>query len=136
MPGFPGVFIGQSRHVAWTFTNVMADVQDLFVERIREGQNGDGPRYEFEDEWRPLDVRTRGDRRAGRDEPEVLEVRETHHGPIVNDALGARPASQPLALAWTALREPFFTRMALDVGYVRQRPRGASPTSTSSTCRA
>ena len=37
MPGFPGVFIGQSRHVAWTFTNVMADVQDLFVERIREG---------------------------------------------------------------------------------------------------
>ena len=44
MPGFPGVFIGQSRHVAWTFTNVMADVQDLFVERIKEGQNGDGPR--------------------------------------------------------------------------------------------
>ena len=90
MPGFPGVFIGQSRHFAWTFTNVMADVQDLFVERIREGQNGGGPQYEFEGEWRPLERAPRGDRRcAAASEPEVLEVRETHHGPIVNDALGA-----------------------------------------------
>ena len=120
MPGFPGVFIGQSRHVAWTFTNVMADVQDLYVERVKEGQNGDGPRYLFKDEWLPLDVRREEIEVRGRSAPDVLEVRETHHGPIVNEALGARPDAQPLALAWTALREPFFTRMALDVGYVRK----------------
>jgi penicillin G amidase len=122
MPGFPGVFIGQSRHVAWTFTNVMADVQDLFVEKIREGQNGDSPRYLFKDEWLPLEVRREDIQVRGRSSPEVLEVRATHHGPIVNEALGARLDAQPLALAWTALREPFFTRMALDVGYVRQGP--------------
>ncbi len=119
MPGFPGVFIGQSRHVAWTFTNVMADVQDLFVERIRESHNGDGPRYLFRDEWLPLDVSREEIVVRGRPAPEVLEVRETHHGPIVNEALGAHEGAEPLALAWTALREPFFTRMALDVGYVR-----------------
>ena len=122
MPGFPGVFIGQSRHVAWTFTNVMADVQDLFVERIREGQNGGGPRYEFQGEWRPVQVHREEIQVRGRKTPEVIEVRETHHGPIVNEALGAASGSEPLALAWTALREPFFTRMALDVGYVRSGP--------------
>ena len=45
MPGFPGLVIGHTRHVAWSFTNVMADVQDLFVERIRGGDGG--PEYEF-----------------------------------------------------------------------------------------
>jgi penicillin amidase len=118
MPGFPGVFVGQSRNVAWTFTNVMADVQDLFVERIREGSNGNAPEYEFEGEWRPVDVRVESIEVRGAKEPETIEVRTTHHGPIVGDALGASPDTPPLALAWTALRKPFFTRMALDVGYV------------------
>ncbi|MEA2141667.1 MAG: penicillin amidase, partial [Solirubrobacteraceae bacterium] len=117
MPGFPGVFIGQSRNVAWTFTNVMADVQDVFVERIREGSNGAAPSYEFEGEWRPLEIVREEIRVKGAREPEVLEVRITHHGPIVNEALGAAPGSEPLALAWTALREPFFTAMALDAGH-------------------
>ena len=41
----------------------------------------------------------------GRAEPEVLEVRSTHHGPIVNEALGADEA-EPLALRWLTLDEP------------------------------
>ena len=41
----------------------------------------------------------------GREEPVVLDVRITHHGPIVNEALGADEA-EPLALSWLALREP------------------------------
>ena len=32
--GCPGVYMGQNNDVCWTFTNVMADVQDLFVERV------------------------------------------------------------------------------------------------------
>jgi penicillin amidase len=122
MPGFPGVFIGQSRHIAWTFTNVMADVQDLFVERIREGDNGAGPQYEFEGAWHPVQTVTETIRVRGRKEPETLQVRETHHGPIVTDVLGATATSEPLALAWTALREPFFSRIALDVGYAKHGP--------------
>ncbi len=35
----------------------------------------------------------------------VLEVRSTHHGPIVNEALGADDA-EPLALRWQTLDEP------------------------------
>src|SRR5204863_477900 len=86
--------------------------QDLFVEHIRDTENG--PEYEFENDWRPVTVH---------DEPiaikgakaEHLQVRETHHGPIVNDALGAR-AGEPLALAWTAIREPVVNSTGVDVG--------------------
>jgi penicillin amidase len=115
MPGFPGTLIGQSSHVAWSFTNVMADVQDLFVERIRDGE------YLFQDEWLPVTVHREEIRVRGRSEPEILEVRETHHGPIVNDSLGAK-ADPPLALAWTAIRDTghgIYTRLALDVGGMR-----------------
>jgi penicillin amidase len=96
LPGMPGVYMGQNDDVCWTFTNVMADVQDLFVERI------EGERYLFEDEWRPLEVVQEEIPVKGRDAPELLEVRSTHHGPIVNEALGA-DTGEPLALRWQTL---------------------------------
>ncbi|MCW2987382.1 MAG: peptidase penicillin amidase [Solirubrobacterales bacterium] len=99
MPGMPGVYMGQNNDVCWTFTNVMADVQDLFVERI------EGERYLYEDEWKPLQTVHEEIVVKGREEPVELKVRITHHGPIVNAALGADEA-EPLALSWLALREP------------------------------
>jgi penicillin amidase len=102
LPGLPGVTFGQNNDVVWTFTNAMADVMDLFVERV------DGDTYEFEGEHRPLDVITEEITVKGGD-PETLVVRETHHGPIVNSALGADDL-EPLALAWSALRFPGVSR--------------------------
>jgi penicillin amidase len=99
MPGMPGIYMGQGNDVCWTFTNVMADVQDLFVERI------EGDAYLFEDEWRPLRTVREEIAVKGRSEPVVLDVRATHHGPIVNEALGA-DEGEPLALRWLALDEP------------------------------
>src|SRR6476646_7912707 len=98
LPGMPGVYMGQNNDVCWTFTNVMADVQDLFVERV------EGERYLFDGEWRPLEVAREEIPVKGRDLPEQLDVRITHHGPIVNEALGADDA-EPLALSWLALSE-------------------------------
>ena len=99
MPGMPGVYMGQNNDVCWTFTNVMADTQDLFVERI------EGDRYLFEGEWRPLRTVREEIAVKGREQPVLLEVRTTHHGPVVNEALGADEA-EPLALAWQTLSEP------------------------------
>src|SRR6185436_3319875 len=99
MAGLPGVYMGQNNDVCWTFTNVMADVQDLFVERI------EGERYLFEGEWRPLEILREEIPVKGRDAPEPLDVRLTHHGPIVNEALGADEA-EPLALRWITLDQP------------------------------
>jgi penicillin amidase len=98
MPGMPGVYMGQNNDVCWTFTNVMADTQDLFVERI------EGDTYLFEDEWRPLETVREEIVVKGREEPVALDVRLTHHGPIVNEALGA-DEGEPLALAWQTRSE-------------------------------
>lgn len=102
LPGLPGVTFGQNNDVVWTFTNAMADVMDLFVERV------DGETYEFEGESRPLDVVTEEITVKGGDS-ETLAVRSTHHGPIVNSALGADDL-EPLALAWSALHFPGVSR--------------------------
>ena len=71
---------------AWGFTNVMADTQDLFVERLNPD---DARMYEFEGEWRQAEVVREEIQVKGRGTPEALDVTVTHHGPIVSDALGA-----------------------------------------------
>ena len=116
MPGFPGIVIGQTNDVAWSFTNVMADVQDLYVERVRSAHEGAQPAYEFEGEWRPLTVLHERIGVRGQ-HPEPLEIWETHHGPIMNRPLGAK--GEPLSLAWTALREAWPAHLAIDCGYAR-----------------
>lgn len=104
--GLPGVAMGQNNDVAWSFTNTMADVMDLFVERI------DGETYEFEGERRPLTVIEESIGLRGSSEPERLVVRETHHGPIVNEALRADDA-EPLALRFSVLDLPGITEANL-----------------------
>ncbi|MDP9188803.1 MAG: penicillin acylase family protein [Actinomycetota bacterium] len=108
LPGIPGITMGQNNDVAWTFTNVMADVQDLFIERI------EGDRYEFEGESHELELVSEEIEVKGRDTPVSHEVRITRHGPIVNDALGADD-SQPLALRWIATDFPGIGRAHLEI---------------------
>jgi penicillin G amidase len=108
IPGLPGISLGQNDDVAFAFTNVMADVEDLFVERI------EGERYEYMGDWRPLEIVEELITVRGRDQPERHEVRITHHGPIVNGALGADD-EQPLALRWAALDEPAIAQAHLGV---------------------
>ena len=126
LPGIPGITMGQNNDVAWTFTNVMADVEDLFVERI------EGDRYEFEGEWhdlergRPRRSRSRADRR-----PEIARrSAATDHGPIVNDVIGADD-SQPLALRWIGDGLP--RRSAAPTWRSSSRPREPSWSSCSAT---
>jgi penicillin G amidase len=80
LPFSPGVLIGHNDRIAWGFTNTEADVQDLYLERLSE----DGTRAEYMDGWDPMAVHREEIRIRGRDEPEVLEVRETRHGPLLD----------------------------------------------------
>jgi penicillin G amidase len=114
-PGRIGIAFGQNNDVAWSFTNTMADVMDLYRERI------DGESYEFEGELRPLEVVEDAIAVRGRSAPERLTVRATHHGPIVNDALRTEPA-EPLALRWSALDHPCVTTASLGVLDFRSGP--------------
>jgi penicillin amidase len=102
LPGTLGLAFGHNNDVAWTLTNAMADVMDLFVERI------EGDRYEFGGEWRDL-VRFEDEITVRGEDPVLIAPRETHHGPIVNEALRADEA-EPLALAWMSRTEAAISR--------------------------
>jgi penicillin amidase len=107
-PGRLGIAMGQTNDVAWSFTNTAADTMDLFVERI------EGEEYEFEGEMRPLELVEEEIVVRGRAVPERLVVRASHHGPIVNEALGADEA-EPLALRWAALDGACVTEASVNV---------------------
>ncbi len=40
LPGVPLILIGHNEHLAWGFTTVLADTQDIFVERLTEDGTG------------------------------------------------------------------------------------------------
>lgn len=82
-PGACTVVIGHNAHVAWGFTNAMADAQDLFAVRHDE------PVQRIDE---VIKVKGAADQR--------LTVRVSAHGPIISDVVGQRGA---LALRWTGL---------------------------------
>ncbi len=95
IPGAPGVVIGHNRRVAWGFTMVMLDDQDLFVVKA----DRDRRREFFGGQWVPLRTLTERVRIRGRPDPARVEIRISRSGPVVRDDAG-----EVLALAWTALK--------------------------------
>jgi penicillin amidase len=105
LPGLPFIVAGHNEHVAWGFTALYADVQDLYTEKL----DGKG-NYEGNDAaWHPFAV----DRevihvRGGRDV--VVDVESTAHGPLLNPLLA--PSDPPIALKWT-LYDPSLNALPL-----------------------
>jgi penicillin amidase len=107
-PGTPAIALGRNRFIAWGATNVAADVEDLFRERL----DADGTHAEFRGTQEPMAVVpetivVKGGSRV------QLNVRVTRHGPLVSDAINANNADakttpkpepvEPLAFRWSAL---------------------------------
>lgn len=84
LPGVPFVLIGHNRDLAWGFTTVMADNQDLFIERVSgAGAEVDRPGGARETIIsRDEEIRVRGA------DPVRIEIRRTSHGVIINEVLG------------------------------------------------
>jgi penicillin G amidase len=80
LPFSPGVLIGRTAHHVWGLTNVGGDTQDLYLERISD----DGSAALYEGRWEPLTIHDEEIRVRGSDDPEILRVRETRHGPILD----------------------------------------------------
>jgi len=101
LPGYPFVIVGHNDHIAWGFTNLGADVQDLYIEHTR----GTGATAEYEspdNDWHPIlhqreviHVRNRPD--------VVLDVAATQHGttitPLISDLFPRE--KRALSLRWT-----------------------------------
>lgn len=123
LPFSPGVVIGHTAHHAWGFTNVGGDTQDLYLERLNEDRTA----ALYEGTWEPLAVHQEAIDVRGRDEPEVLQVRETRHGPILDSyVVGiAEPKvvdggiAETYALRWTGHDHAVLPSMVLDMAVAR-----------------
>ncbi len=108
LPGAPAVALGRNRRIAWGATNVAADVEDLYRERLA----ANGKTAEFRGAQEPVTIIPETILVKGAS-PLQLSVRVTRHGPLVSDALNASNAAapagrtsapvEPLAFRWTAL---------------------------------
>ena len=105
LPGMLFVMAGHNEHVAWGFTALYADVQDLYVEKL----DGKGNYKDNDAAWKPLQVdheviKVRGSKDI------VFDVQLTAHGPLLNPILTME--SRPIALKWT-LYDPAFNAQPL-----------------------
>jgi penicillin amidase len=100
-PGVPGIVLGHNARIAWGATNTDPDVQDLYIETV---DPKDSDSYLYKGESVPFATRSETIKVAG-GEDVTLNVRETRHGPIVNDVDNRLKNAPLLALRWTATAE-------------------------------
>jgi penicillin amidase len=112
LPFSPGIVIGHNDRIAWGFTNTEGDVQDLYLERLSE----DGRRAEYEGTLEPVTVHREEIGIRGHDEPELLEVRETRHGPIIDSYMVG--IAEP-AVVEGGVRRSYALRWAVTEGAVQ-----------------
>jgi penicillin amidase len=98
LPGVPFVIAGHNEHVAWGFTALYADVQDLYWEKL----DGKGSYQAADGSFKPLVVDHEVIHvRGGKDVQ--LDVQFTAHGPLLNPIFSYE--KRPFSLKWT-LHDP------------------------------
>ena len=99
LPGIPFVIIGANEHVAWGFTNVMADDADFYIEKINPA-NPD--QYEFMGRWEDMTIKAAVINVKDADVVK-FKVRLTRHGPIIDEINKYKePKNTALSMRWTA----------------------------------
>jgi penicillin amidase len=109
MASMPGIVIGKNTKIAWGLSTSYADVQDLYVEDVRGDTVREGNSYV------PLRVITEEIHVRGEEQPRIIRIRSSRHGPLLSDAdqrlqevstSQATPnaAQYAVALSWTALQ--------------------------------
>lgn len=96
IPGMPGVVIGYTRALAWSFTNTGADVMDFWREKVDDVNHP--TRYELDGELVPLtDIRVEEYRDNRGKVIDVDTVYYTHRGPM------EKVGNEWLSMRWTVL---------------------------------
>ena len=95
IPGAPGVVIGFTQAVAWTFTNTGGDVMDYYAEEVN---NVTSPTtYKLDGAWKPIEF-TIEHYRTGNGAAIALDtLRFTHRGPL------RKVGTQWISVRWTVL---------------------------------
>ncbi|TDI45899.1 MAG: penicillin acylase family protein [Acidobacteria bacterium] len=82
LPGTPFMVAGSNTHIAWGFTNTNGDWSDL-VELELDPE--DPSRYRTPDGWKPFTIHEERIEVSGATAAEVLEIRETIWGPVLDE---------------------------------------------------
>ncbi|MGC2298072.1 MAG: penicillin acylase family protein, partial [Acidobacteriaceae bacterium] len=95
VPGLPLVVAGHNDHVAWGFTALYGDTQDIYVERV----NGQDQYQGVDGTWHPVEheqetIRVRGGHDA------TVDVARTAHGVVITPLIPGE--KRVLTLKWTA----------------------------------
>ena len=98
LPGLPYVLVGHNQRIAWGFTNLIPDVEDVFIEKVR----ADGE-YQTPDGWSPMEKRHEVIRVKGKPDV-VLDVFLTRHGPVISDLMSHE--KRTLTLKWAVFDDP------------------------------
>ena len=92
----PFAFLGNNRDFGWSLTMFQNDDLDLIAEKTNP-QNPNQVWYHGQ--W--VDMSSSEQQIAVKDQPPVtLTLRQSPHGPIVNDVLGAVAGNTPIAMWW------------------------------------
>lgn len=115
--GLPGVVIGHNEYIAWGFTNVGPDVQDLYLEKF---DPNNPKKYQTPSGWqdavvRREEIKVRKGLASAEFDVVTHEVTVTRHGPIIFEGDGKR-----YALRWTAYDGK---KINADVNYSLNRAR-------------
>lgn len=96
IPGIPAIVLGATPQLAWGYTMVMADNQDLFLEQLRSTDNG--IEYLYKGKWLPVKQTQEVFHVKG--QPSITEnMYETLHGILLNKSLKSRSyLLQPLEI--------------------------------------
>ncbi len=107
LPGVPFVIVGHNARIAWGFTLLYADVQDVYIEQTR------GDQYKSQQGWLPFTVDHEVIHvRGGRDVS--FDVLRTDHGPVITPLMPHE--KRTLALRWTIYDPSAVTLPFYDVG--------------------
>jgi penicillin amidase len=108
MTSLPGVVIGKNNKIAWGLSTSYVDVQDLYLEDVRGDTVHDGESYV------PLQVITEEIHVRGEDQPRIIRIRSSRHGPLLSDvdeqlqqvsaSKSPTTAQYGVALSWTGLQ--------------------------------
>ena len=100
VPGLPFVVLGHNQNIAWGVTNTQSDLQDIFIERQ---DPNDSSRYLTPEGSEPFKSRHEVIKIKGGGE-EIINIRQTRHGPVISDISGLGLKKQVLALSATFLK--------------------------------
>lgn len=93
-PALPGVAAGHNDRVGFGFTIVGIDQQDLYVEEINPANPNE---YRWRGGWRKMRVEKELIKVKGEQSPREVELKFTHHGPVIYEDPERRRA---YALRW------------------------------------